>query len=676
MSISTMKKLTVLAYSSDADAIVRKLMDQRCVQIRHAQTDERGRALEERESDDLRLTTEARLSKIREALPALAKYSHRRFSIGRRVHRVDRQKFLADGNGERAMAAVEETLTILLRQQAIATELQGCDERMTALMPWLEYNAILSEGGSGHTGYVLGSCAGKTAPTAILEEAGAYVEVVSNDADGWYLALTYHLDDEDAVQRAMAECGFIKASFDGIDTTSQTAYTRLDRKRTLLEDESVRLNDRLNELAEQLDAIEILSDIEETNLNVCLQKQKLLRTRHCVVLEGWVPDVTSEAVVDALKRFECAVEIAEPDAEEEPPVLLHINRFSETFEWVIGLYSYPKFGSFDPTFIMSIFYFIIFGMMFADVGYGLLMVLACFGGAKLLNPKPGLKRMMLMFGYCGISCAVMGVLFGGWFGNLPTAIMNSFFPVFNGQAELTPIGHFFAEGLIFNPITKSTDFLVLALALGEIHLVAGLIVNMVLTWKKGSRLEAIGSTIPYLILFAGLDMLAPELAAGMGLIGPFSEGVLGVFAILSDVGLYVTIAGFASILLFKGLGQKTFIGWLVKGLGGLYSLISFASDLLSYSRILALGLVAGVIAQVINMMTGIGATGVFGFIFMVIIMVVGHVLNIAINLLGTFVHAARLQYIEFFGKFYEDGGEPFDPALPTEEYSEDIKESN
>ena len=103
-----MKKLTVLAYSSDADAIVRKLMDQRCVQIRHVDTDGRGRAVEERESDTLRLETEARLSKINEALPALAKYSRRRFSIGRRVHRVDRQKFIADGRGENAMAVVEE----------------------------------------------------------------------------------------------------------------------------------------------------------------------------------------------------------------------------------------------------------------------------------------------------------------------------------------------------------------------------------------------------------------------------------------------------------------------------------------------------------------------------------------------------------------------------------------
>ena len=119
------------------------------------------------------------------------------------------------------------------------------------------------------------------------------------------------------------------------------------------------------------------------------------------------------------------------------------------------------------------------------------------------------------------------------------------------------------------------------------------------------------------------------------------------------------------------MGQRSFFGWLSKGLGGLYSLISYASDLLSYSRILALGLVAGVIAQVINMLTGMGASGPIGFVFMLIVMILGHVLNLAINLLGTFVHAARLQYIEFFGKFYDDGGEPFSPALPAENYSED-----
>jgi V/A-type H+-transporting ATPase subunit I len=140
---------------------------------------------------------------------------------------------------------------------------------------------------------------------------------------------------------------------------------------------------------------------------------------------------------------------------------------------------------------------------------------------------------------------------------------------------------------------------------------------------------------------------------------------------LSGIGMYVMFAGIAMILFLKGIGEKTVFAWLIKGLGGLYSLISFASDLLSYSRILALGLVASVIAQVINMLTNLGSSGPVGFIFMIIVMILGHGLNLAINLLGTFVHAARLQYIEFFGKFYEDGGEAFKPALPAEEYSED-----
>ena len=215
--------------------------------------------------------------------------------------------------------------------------------------------------------------------------------------------------------------------------------------------------------------------------------------------------------------------------------------------------------------------------------------------------------------------------------------------------------------------------MVLSLAVGEIHLIAGMAINMVQIWKSGKRVEAICSTVPYWVLFAGLDLLAPTAVAGMMSAEPLSESVQQLLSTLAGVGGYVAIAGFVGILLLKGIGKKSVGSWLVTGLGGLYSLISYASDLLSYSRILALGLVASVIAQVINMLTGLGATGPIGFLFMLIVMIVGHGLNLVINLLGTFVHAARLQYIEFFGKFYEDGGEPFQPALPSEEYSEDCQ---
>ena len=673
MSVSTMKKLTVLAYSKDADAIVRKLMDLKCVQIQQT-ADHREYALVGQGEGNQRAETEARLSRIRGVLPILSQYTRRRSTFGRRVIRVNRSAFLTDGRADLAWKTVKDAEELKRRLNEITSEQVEIGALMESLLPWLEYDAPLNEEGTAKTVVTLGSCFSKISPVPSLEAAGAHVETVNAQDGEWYLSVICHKDDEDAVNQAMVAYGFVKAAFPTVNTTAQAAYTRLEQRKASLEEEQMNLTERLPDVAEGLDGVEILYDIEQTTLNVCLQKQKLLQTEKCVVLEAWIPAVTVDAVAHTLSRFECATEVCDPEEGEEPPVLLSNNPFSQTFEWVIGMYSYPKYGTFDPTLIMSIFYFLIFGMMFADVGYGLLLSVACFAGVKLLNPKTGLKRSMLMFGYCGISCMLMGVLFGGWFGNLPTAIMNSFFPVFEGKAETTAIGSFFYNGLIFNPIDSSIGFLVLSLAVGEIHLIAGMAVNMVQTWKSGKRIEAICSTVPYWVLFAGLDLMAPTAVAGMMSAEPLSESTQQLLSTLAGVGGYVAIAGFLGILLLKGVGSGSFGSWLVTGLGGLYSLISYASDLLSYSRILALGLVASVIAQVINMLTGLGATGPIGFLFMLIVMIVGHGLNLVINLLGTFVHAARLQYIEFFGKFYEDGGEPFQPALPSEDYSEDCQD--
>ena len=671
MSISTMKKLTVLAHSTDADAIVRRMLHLKCVQIQRSMPEAGELALERIESDGKQTEIRERMAHIEAAMPRLAKYSTRRGGIGRRVQRLDRAAFVADGRAERAWLAVERTLEVKARMDEIIAEQTRNEAVMQSLFPWLNYDAPLNEVGSAHTAMQLGSCSVKLYNLEALQEAGAYVEDVCDDGKTQYFTVTYHKEDEEAVGAVLDKCDFLKAGFSDISTTAQAAYDDFERRQAALAEEQSKLVEVLMDLSESLDDIEVLYDVEGTNLNVCLQKQKLYQTQNCIVLAGWLPESAEKKVLEGLSAFECACEISEHDEDDEVPILLRNNPFSGTFEWVIEMYSYPKYGGFDPTFIMSIFYFLIFGLMFADVGYGLLLVLACFGGVKLLNPKEGLKRMMLMFGYCGISCIIMGVLFGGWFGDLPVAIMNNFFPQFEGQAQNTPIGHFFNNGVFFNPVSSSIPFLFVALGMGEIHLVAGMAVNMVLTWKSGKRIQALCENIPYWVMFAGVDMMAPLAAAGMISTDPLPAQTQAMLENLSGIGMYVMLLGIAMILFLKGIGEKTFFSWLLKGLGGLYSLISFASDLLSYSRILALGLVASVIAQVINMLTSLGASGPIGFIFMIIVMILGHGLNLAINLLGTFVHAARLQYIEFFGKFYEDGGESFKPALPAEEYSED-----
>lgn len=644
-----MKKLTVLAYVSDTDAIVRRLMGLRCVEIHNTSLSEGLVAVDPVRNDAQKAEAERRLADIKRALPVLAKYTTRKRGIGRVVHRIDLKAFCKDGRSDSAWRTVTKTLETVARMDELTAEKTRCENLLTSLEPWLMYDVPLDVCGSEQTAVLLGSVPAEVNSLALcdeLDEMGVYTEEISSDDRCYYLSLTCIKEDTERVERFLAGKGFLKSSFSDITTTANAAYSKADDRLTEIDAEFLKLEEVLRDLADELDDVEILSDIEATTVNLCIQKRKLAATQNCMILEGWVPSATVDAVTEALSKFECACEIAEPEEGEEPPVLLKNNAWAANFEWVIGMYSYPKYGTFDPTFIMSIFYFIIFGLMFADVGYGLLLVACCFGGIKLLNPKAGMRRMLTMFGLCGISSALMGVLFGGWFGDLPTAIMSNLL----GLPTDTAVGRFFSSGLWLNPLDDPMTFLVLSLAVGAVHLIAGMAVKFVILCKDGAPLEAVCTILPYWVLFAGF----------------------GLFLVDGTVALYVTLAGALLILCLNGYGQKSIVSRITKGLGGLYGLINYASDLLSYSRVLALGMVAGVVAKVINMITALGATGVIGFIFMLIVLLLGHALNIGINILGTFVHTARLQYIEFFGKFYEDGGEPFTPALPAEEYSEDV----
>lgn len=660
MSVSNMQRLTVFAFQQDADRIVRRLMNLRCVEVKPADP-ERGEAVLPLLNVEKELAeVNQKLTLIGQALPILAKYSRKK-GLRRRVLRVNREKFEAGGRATSALEAAKQALKLqnsLKQNEAKRGELRSLSE---SLSPWVKTDTLLNDTGTEKTVTVRGSfppTAKAEELEALLDDAGVIGEWIGTEETGVYFAVTYLRQQEGEVNALLTSKGFLKAELPKEAVTAKELVERIATQLADLETEYRQTEEELAKLAGQKDEIEILSDIEETNRTAIEVKQKLAQTEHCVILDGWMPGSMQKPVSEALDAFECAYEIADPAPEDEPPVLLRNNRFAANFEWVIGMYAYPRYGTFDPTFIMSIFYMIIFGLMFADFGYGLLLAVLCFGGIKLLNPRSSLKRMMMMFGFCGISSAIMGAIFGGWFGDLPTAIMTNMLHL----PVDTSVGHFFSSGLWFNPLDDPMTFLVISLGIGAVHIVAGMAIKFVVLCKEKHALEAICTILPYWVLFAGLGMLA------VGLVLPN--------AIPSSVSAGVSIAGAAMILLLNGVGQKGFFKWLIKGLGGLYGLISYASDLLSYSRILALGMVAGVIAKVINMITALGTAGPIGFLFMLVILILGHGLNIAINILGTFVHAARLQYIEFFGKFYEDGGEPFQPALPTEEYSEDMTEGS
>ena len=655
MSVSTMKKLTVFAHRQDLDTIVKKLMRLRCVDIAsHVESDDdQELGVRRVECDVRRIELEGLIADISAALAALEPYVQKSKGLFAAKKKLDMDEFSTGANANKARETVKRTLEIVKRREQARSEIAKLRMDIVAARPYLQYDLPLGFEGTDTTDCFLGVLPPVTDLEATGKElyrAGAIANLLGRDKNGIYASYFCYRDDSASVSSLLSSYGFLRASFAGVDMPAKVYIRSLQKQIKDLEQEYADLGKEIATLALCVEDLEILYDLEATELELARQKQKISATDSVAIIGGWVPVGRDNAVSAALDKFECAYELCDPEDGDVPPVLLKNNGFASNFEWVLGMYSYPQYGKFDPTFIMSIFYFIIFGIMFADVGYGLLMTVGCFLAVSVLKLSKGLERSLKMFGYCGISCMIFGVIFGSYFGDLPLKFMQSMMGIPQDQLPNLALikGDSATLAVLFDPLQNPMGFLIFSLAAGAVHLIAGMAVQFYILCKQGHVLDAILDIGAYWLLFGGIAMLV----------------------LMPSIGLWVTLGAVALIVLTHGRSEKNPVMKLVKGLLGLYDLINYASDLLSYSRILALGLAAGIIAQVINILGTMMGPTVVGFIVFALVFLLGHLLNLAINVLGTFVHTSRLQYIEFFGKFYEDGGVAFDPALASEKYTE------
>lgn len=368
----------------------------------------------------------------------------------------------------------------------------------------------------------------------------------------------------------------------------------------------------------------------------------MLKTDATFYTEGWIPDVSKKQLVQILKNYNCWFEINEPEDGEQYPILLNNNSFSQPFEAITELYSLPSSTNIDPTNIMALFYLLFFGLMLADVGYGLIMSAACFIVLKKFDIEGSLKKMMKMFFYCGLSTIFWGIMFGSYFGDALTTIARV---MFNTDFVIKP--------LWINPIIEPMTLLIFSLVFGLIHLFVGMGIKAYMLIRDGHPLDALY-----------------DIGFWYGFIIGISLWLFGntIIAGSNAVGKWMTIIFAIGLILTQGRAKDGLISKLLSGVLSLYGITSYLSDVLSYSRLLALGLATGVISSVISVLGSLGGTGIFASILLVVVLLIGHTFNIAINSLGTFVHAARLQYVEFFGKFYEGGGDPFNPFMRKTKY--------
>ena len=638
-----MKRLTVWAYAGDADAVAAKLIKLRCVDVDTVGTDSDSSLVRYDPSARIR-ECENSLASIESAMEPLYPFSKKRGGLGAApAINADREAFAADRGGVRSDTAAVVARINGMRERlgAIERELADATAKADAAKPWLGCGLSLDSNGTESTRLVFGSLPTSTEESAIearLDGLAAAWRVIKRDPNAAYAIFIAERSDADELMRRLNTAGFVRATFpDGCGCAEEICAAANERISALTAERD-EINQTFCGLAGRLDDLRVLWDTVSTELVGEQLKEKLMATGSCVLLRGWIPEKRTEKVTAALDALGCAYDLTDPEPGDDVPVKLENNRFASCFEWVVAMYSLPAYGTFDPTFIMSFFYVLFFAMMFADVGYGLVLAVGGFLIPRLLHMKPEKAAPFRMFAFCGIGSIITGVLFGGYFGDMPLALIRAF----NPEAELPS-----TLAIVVDPVAQPTTFLLIALALGFVHLVAGQAIKFAIVWKD-SPVDAICDYALFWALYGGLIMLI----------------------IVPSVGKWVAIGAAAAIVLTGGRKEKNILMRIPKGFLALYGVVSFGSDILSYSRILALALSGSVLAQVMNILGTMGSSPVAVVVGMIFVFIVGHTINLALSTLGSFVHTSRLQYIEFFGKFYEDGGRPYAPATPSERYSD------
>ena len=582
--------------------------------------------------------------------------------------RVEKELFeKAAENQDQYMATASRIVTLdkqIAESKAAVLKVQN---QVEALAPWLSLTVPVSYTGTQKTAVLIGTMPNPQDQQSILNLlAGAVpdveavdVELISTDKDFTYLAVICMKQDAGKVEEVLRTGGFSKPS-SPVQKIPEEYKKDLEAEIAKTQEQVKQLESELAECAVSRQDLELISDYYRTRAEKYRILGEIPQTASTFAISGYVPAAKADAIVKELsEHYGAAAETEGIKEEEEPPVLLHNNRFSESVEGVLASFGLPAKGEIDPTFFTSIFYVFLFGLMLSDAAYGLIVSLAC-GIVLLKFPRmeTNLRKSVQLFFWCGLSTLFWGVLFGGYFGDALDVISETFF----GHKISIP-------ALWFVPLNEPMRMLLYSMLFGVIHLFTGLALKGYMYIRDHKYMDFVCDVIFWYMLLLGL----------IGLLIPSSmfAGIAGkqiVFpAALNAAAKWSAILGAVGIVLFSGRSSKNPALRIALGAYDLYNITGWLSDVLSYSRLLALGLATGVIASVVNQMGSMGGKSIGGVILFIIVFVIGHVFNMAINLLGAYVHTCRLQYVEFFGKFYEGGGKPFEPFKLKTKYV-DLKE--
>ena len=548
---------------------------------------------------------------------------------------------------ERRLVELRATLSYLDAKQSILETLEG-----------FPYDLSLISQGTKNITSIFGNV-----PTEQTEKLKSAFEDASGDRGELFFGFT----GEKAVQVPVVMIFDKSVSSDVVEAASSVTLSRVDfpkdlegtvedAKKLLAEERKKLLEEETNlkELAKGLSAqwvptIQRLFDYHEIlrkRYEALLQGQT---TRKVSIIKLWVPENALEIFKNTLKRYEDLIEVAledpDPAAGDDPPTMLENPKWALPFEPLTRLYGLPSYGGMDPTVPMAPFMFVFLGMCLGDGGYGLvlsMLILWLFSRYKITGDKRNFFNLLFLG---SVSTIFFGAITGSWLGNMIDA--------FGSLAFLRSLKN---SVVLLQPMENPLNFLGISLALGVIQVIFGLFLAMWENLRKGNYIAAFGDQGGWIALITGLLIF-----------GGFSAGFLGQVA--GFAGKVLSLLGVVLLVTTQGREKSGIVSKVLSGILSLYNITSYLGDILSYSRLLALGLATSAVAMIINTLTGL-VIGIpfIGVVLAVLVFLGGHVFSIAVNTLGAFIHSLRLQYVEFFSKFYSGGGRAFEPLAYDTKY--------
>ncbi|MCF4150546.1 V-type ATP synthase subunit I [Dethiosulfovibrio sp. F2B] len=655
MGVASVKKLELYAHNTVVDTVLATLQKLGCCEIVLPDGDEDGQ-----KSPAILADLDDKISEARYLLRILEPYY------------VDEVSSIARSFGEkpecslRYLASASESFEVKERAEEvralerklveIRSDISQTDGYISFLgeLKDMPYPMSLMSSGTESVSGVIGTIPVEKIDQwnrSILDALGEDIETYHvpfgpKDKETWVVMVGLRALESRAMEIA-GGFGFSKIDVSkDLSLSSQEEIKRLVEKRERLLKEAEDLDVKMHQKAEDL-----VPDVRRFSdyWTVLADRARALEggeyTDEVVLIRSWVPVEEEDELVKALSPVSDLTELRfyDPGESDMPPTLLQNPEWSLPFETLTKLYGAPKYGGIDPTPLLAPFFFIFFGMCLGDGGYGLIMVGFFMAFLKKFKKMPsGTKQFFSLFVLSGIAATLVGALTGSWMGDMIDVVP---FLRFLKPIKDIPV--------LLIPMNDPMAFLGISLVFGIVQIFFGMAVAMKDCLKKGDYMGAFADQLGWMVFLTGLLLL----------------GASAKLPAISWLGKLVTAAGAITLVATQGRDKDGMIQKAISGLLSLYNVTAYLGDVLSYSRLLALGLATSAIAMIINMLAGLSSSIPYvGWLIAIVLFLGGHLFSVAVNVLGAFVHSLRLQYVEFFSKFYAGGGRLFEPLRYNTKY--------